>query len=307
MAAIRGFGRYLPARALGNAELAALLGCDADWILRMSGIEERRVADTETVADMGALAARECLARADARPGLLLVASGSGEARFPGPASAIGQRLGFGGVPAIDLPMASAGSLFALSLAARLADSYGDVLVVASEKMAAAAQAEPLDRNVAILFGDGAAACLVSRDGPGLAIVDSVLHSDGAWSADLRLELSGPVRMNGVQIAMQATRKIPAVIREVLERNGVAAKDVTAFLLHQANQNLIDRVALALEAPAERFYSNIRQYGNTSSASMLIAASEWHEHAALAEGDTVCFAAFGAGLHWGALVARVAT
>jgi hypothetical protein len=74
--------------------------------------------------------------------------------------------------------------------------------------------------------------------------------------------------------------------------------------MHQANRNLIDRVARALDVPASRFYANIGRYGNTSSASMLIAAAEWREIAQPRPGDTVCFAAFGAGFHWGALLAR---
>jgi uncharacterized protein (TIGR03437 family) len=86
----------------------------------------------------------------------------------------------------------------------------------------------------------------------------------------------------------------------MLERRQVRVSDVATFVTHQANQNLIDRVARATEAPPERFYRNIRRYGNTSSASMLIAASEWRDQASLAAGDTVCFAAFGARFHWGA-------
>jgi 3-oxoacyl-[acyl-carrier-protein] synthase-3 len=110
--------------------------------------------------------------------------------------------------------------------------------------------------------------------------------------------------MNGMAVIRHATRRLPEVILEVLERNQVRAADVSAFVMHQANQNLIDRVARTLDAPSGRFYSNIRRYGNTSSASMLIAAAEWREQAQLPAGDTVCFATFGAGFHWGALLAR---
>jgi 3-oxoacyl-[acyl-carrier-protein] synthase-3 len=73
--------------------------------------------------------------------------------------------------------------------------------------------------------------------------------------------------------------------------------------MHQANQNLMDRVARALQVDSPRFYSNIRRYGNTSSASMLIAAEEWWRDPGLVPGDLICFAAFGAGFHWGALLA----
>jgi 3-oxoacyl-[acyl-carrier-protein] synthase III len=308
MASIVSFGRYLPEHVLGNEELAARLGCAPEWIVEMSGIEERRVAGNgETVAEMGGFAARDCLARGDldaSSIGLVVVSSGSAERRFPGPAAEIALALGIPGVPALDLPIASAGSLFGMALASRLAESYGNILVVAAERMSGPALAEPLNPDVAILFGDGAGACLISPGAGELRILDSVLHSDGTWAEDLRLELSGAVQMKGRSVIMQVSRKIPAAILEVLERNGLTASDVRAFLLHQANQNLIDRVGRVLGVPGDRFRSNIRRYGNTSSASLLIAASEWLEHAELNPGDPVCFAAFGAGFHWGALLAR---
>jgi 3-oxoacyl-[acyl-carrier-protein] synthase-3 len=304
MSSIHSFGRYLPERILDNQTLARTLGCDPEWILQSSGIEERRIAGPgETVADLGVKAAQNCLTHASS-PGLIIAASGSAERRFPGPAAQIAQRLGFAGIPAIDLPIASAGSLFGIALAAPLAPIYGPVLVVAAEKMSSPAAAEPVDKNVAIIFGDGAGACLVTPDFSGLQILDSALHSDGAYSEDLRLELTGPVEMNGMAVIRNATRKLPDVINELLRRNQIGPAAIGAFLMHQANQNLIDRVARALDVPAGRFYSNIRRYGNTSSASMLIAAAEWRESVQPQSGDTVCFAAFGAGFHWGALLAR---
>lgn len=310
---IRGFGAYLPARVVRNAELAARLNCEPAWILDVSGIEERRyAADDESVASMGASAAERCLERAGVKAseiGLVLVSSGSSERRFPGPASAIAHQLGIDGVPAIDLPIASAGSLFGMSLAASLAANHGNVLVIASEKMSAVVSGkgdarEPLERGVAPLFGDGAGACLIGvGDGP-VKILDSVLHSDGSFAEDLRLEFDAPLAMNGRSVILQASRKIPAAIVEVLERNGRAASSVKVFLMHQANQNLMDRAARALNVDSVRFYSNIRRYGNTSSASMLIAADEWWQDPGPQSGDLICFAGFGAGFHWGALLAE---
>jgi 3-oxoacyl-[acyl-carrier-protein] synthase-3 len=110
--------------------------------------------------------------------------------------------------------------------------------------------------------------------------------------------------MDGRAVILQASRRIPAAIREVLDRHSVEAAGVHTFLLHQANSNLTTRVAKSLGVPADRFFSNIRHRGNTSSASLLIAASEWSEKAAIGAGDYVCFSAFGAGFHWGALLAR---
>ena len=109
--------------------------------------------------------------------------------------------------------------------------------------------------------------------------------------------------MDGRTVIMQASRKVPAAIREVLESSGRPATSVAAFLMHQANQNLIVKIAQTLEVAPEKFYSNISRYGNTSSASMLIAASEWNETRGFAADEAVVFAAFGAGFHWGAVLA----
>jgi 3-oxoacyl-[acyl-carrier-protein] synthase-3 len=306
---LRAFGAYLPSRIVANQDLAARLNVTTDWIMDVSGIEERRyAADDESVADMGVAAARQCLDRAGlsvADIGMFLVASGSSERRFPGPAAVVANRLGAANAPALDLPMASAGSLFGMALANSLAAVYGNILVVAAEKMSSVVAREPQEQGVAILFGDGAGACLIGPgDGP-TKIVDAVLHSDGAFAEDLRLEFDAPLAMNGRSVIMQASRKIPAGIAELLERNSKTAAQVEIFLMHQANQNLIDRVARALEVEPRKFYSNIRRYGNTSSASMLIAAAEWWQDPGPRPGALICFAAFGAGFHWGALLAQV--
>lgn len=308
MAAIVGFGAYLPSRVVTNAELAERLKCEPGWILDVSGIAERRYAAAEeSVTSMGSAAAEMCLARAGAKAGdagMLLVSCGSSERRFPGPASAIAHRLGIDGVPAIDLPIASAGSLFGMALAGALANVHGNILVIAAEKMSSVVSREPLERGVAPLFGDGAGACFIAPNDGAVRIIDSVVHSDGAFAEDLRLEFDAMLEMNGRSVILQASRKIPGAIGELLAKNGKSGSSVKVFLMHQANQNLMDRVARALNVEAARFYSNIRRYGNTSSASMLIAAAEWWCDPGPKQGDLICFAGFGAGLHWGALLAE---
>ncbi|HLX46170.1 MAG TPA: ketoacyl-ACP synthase III [Bryobacteraceae bacterium] len=304
MAFLRAFGSYVPSRIVGNPELEALLGCDSDWIVSVSGISERRYADdTESVVDLAVNAATDCLSRARVQPsdvGLVIVASGSAGRRFPGPAAETASRLGMAGTPSIDLPMASAGSLFGMAIGAQLAALHGRVLVIAAEKMSAVISRPPLDRNTAILFGDGAGACLIDPKDGVAEIIDSSLHSDGSFAHNLLLEFDQPIHMDGRVVILQASRKVPAVIRELLDRHQRPASSIATFLMHQANQNLITRIAQALEVAPEKFYSNIARYGNTSSASMLIAASEWN---AFRKDEPVVFAAFGAGFHWGALLA----
>jgi 3-oxoacyl-[acyl-carrier-protein] synthase-3 len=302
---LHAFAAHLPERIVPNTELAGRVGRTSEWIESVSGIQERRWASPETsIADMGVAAGDECLKRAGVsarKLGLLIVASGSGARGFPGPAAAIADRLCLDGAPALDLPMASAGSLFGLALAMRVAETQGDVLVVAAEKMSDLIDADP---NTAILFGDGAGAALVSARPGQWRMLDAVLHTDGQYRGDLAFEGTGPLRMNGLTVILQAARKIPASIGEVLERQNISVQQVAVFLLHQANLNLLTRVAKSLGVGPEKVFANVQRYGNTSSASLLIAASEWF--GANPPGGPVVFSAFGAGFHWGALVAESA-
>jgi 3-oxoacyl-[acyl-carrier-protein] synthase-3 len=303
---LHGFGMYVPERVVTNAEIGARVERTPEWIEGASGIRERRWAAAETsVADLAIAAAQNCLARTDVATsslGLIIVASGSARPGFPGPAAEVAARLGLESAPAVDVPMASAGGLFGIVMAAQMAAHFGDVLVIGAEKMSAVIETGALDPNTAILFGDGAGAVLVSaRPGP-FEILDAVLHSDGQYRDSLAFDWSTPLRMNGLSVILQAARKLPSSIEEVLSRQAVAAADVKTFLLHQANQNLLARVAKSLGVPIERIYSNVARYGNTSSASMLIAAAEWSQ--TNPEAGPVVFSAFGAGFHWGALLAR---
>jgi len=307
MAFLRGFGHHVPARVVDNAELAPMVGADPAWMLHVTGIAERRFAAAgDTVASLGIEAARDCLkncAAAAETVGLVIASSGSGEHRFPGPATTIARGLGLAGVPAIDLPMASAGALFGMALAAGLAHQYGNVLVVASEIMSRVGLLDPAGRDTAILFGDGAGACLVSATGGFAEIRDSLLQSDGEFAEALRLYFDAPLHMDGRTIILHASRKMPRAILQLLERNHLRPDEVGTYILHQANLNLITRVATAVGVPESRFFCNLARYGNTSSASLLIAAAEWRARSQDDLAQPLVFAAFGAGLSWGALLA----
>ncbi len=296
---------YLPARIVDNTEMAAATGTDAEWIARTSGIETRRyAADDESVIDMAVAAASACLRKAGTpKVDLVIVASGTSDRAFPGPAARVAQALQLGSVPALDVTMASAGSLFALVLASRLTGAYPNILVVGAEKMSAVVGRPGTASQIAVLFGDGAGACLVSTHGGQARIVDALVHSDGAFADALQLPHEGPMQMDGRTVIMQAARKVPQTITDLLARHDIPVDRVAAFLLHQANRNLTDQVAKVVGAPRDRFVSNVERYGNTSSASLLIAAAEWAESGGAAAGAPIVFAAFGAGLHWGALLA----
>jgi 3-oxoacyl-[acyl-carrier-protein] synthase III len=306
MAYLRAFGSHLPARRVGNQELAPLVGAEPAWILEASGIEERRyAADENTVASLGLLAAQDCLQKSGAAAadlGMILVSSGSSERFCPGPASQIAAGLGLTSTPAFDIPVASCGSLIALSLAARLAPELGRVLVVGSEIMSRRVERTPEGKDTSILFGDGAGACLVDPNSGFARVADSLLCTDGSASEILKVEHER-LFMEGKSVILQAYRKMPRAINDLLTRNALTAADVGVYLLHQANLNLIERVASGLKVPLDRFFVNISRYGNTSSASLLIAADEWRQAHPEAPSAPIIFSAFGAGLNWGALLA----
>src|SRR4030081_2097794 len=139
MSYLRAFGHHLPLHTVTNADLETRTGRTAASIEKTSGILERRYAtQSETVADLGLAAANACLKNANLTAndlGLILFSSGSAERTFPGPSSVLAQKLGLTATPAIDIPVASAGSLIALAFAADLAPRFGNILVVASEIM----------------------------------------------------------------------------------------------------------------------------------------------------------------------------
>ena len=304
MSYLQAFGHHLPERIVTNPDLEQRTGRDASSIEKTSGILERRYAgEGETVADLGFAAANACLRNANLSPqdiGLILVSSGSSERTFPGPASVLARKLGLTATPAIDIPIASAGSLIGLAFAADLAARYGNVLVVASEIMSR--RISDSDPDTSILFGDGAGAAIVSPEKGFLRIADTAIFTDGNYAEALKLDHNGAIQMKGLDVIIQASRKIPRAIEDLLTRNNLEPADVPVFLMHQANMNLIRKVATTLQVPAERFFSNIVRYGNTSSASLLIAASEWRALNPAPLTTPIVLATFGAGFNWGSIL-----
>ena len=299
-------GSYVPDRVVTNGELAPQVGETAEWIEQVSGIRERRYAAPEqTVVDLAVAATEVCLKNAGmaaADIGMVLVSSGSPERFCPGPASSVAARLGLTSTPALDIPVGSAGSLIGVALAMRLAPAVGNILVVGAEIMSRRIDPTPEGKNTAILFGDGAGAVLVSPDSGFLSLVDAALFTDGTGADILRIE-DKRLHMDGGSVILRASRKLPASIAEILVRNSLAAADVSCFLLHQANLNLLKKVASTLKVPADRFFANIQRYGNTSSASLLLALHEWRAATVHGVDGPVVLSAFGTGLNWGALLA----
>jgi 3-oxoacyl-[acyl-carrier-protein] synthase-3 len=308
MTHILGFGAYLPEGVLDNAALAAEFAVDPAWILHVCGIETRRVAAaSETVVDLAESAARACLKCSGLEAttlGGIVVGTGTPERQFPGVSASLQQRLGVAGIPAFDIHLASVGGFFALATAVELCQRYGPILVVGAERMSGLMAREPRVKETAILFGDGAGACVVAP-GPGqLEVVDIRMQSDGTFADDLSLAFGEALAMNGRTVILQANRKLRQSLSELLTRNGLAATDVGLWLFHQANANLLRQVGQGLGIAEDRVYLNLLRYGNTSAASLFIAAAEAQAEGKFRPGYAV-MAAFGAGMGWGSALLRV--
>jgi len=308
VAHIAGLGHALPERVVPSSELAARLDVTEEWILGACGIHERRwLSDGETAASLAERAARIALARANLAPaglGALVVGTGSAPRAFPGVSADLQRLLGIPGIPAFDVPLASVGGLFALALAVDLCPRTGPVLAAGVEEMSRVLLRAPLAKETAILFGDGAGACVVAPGEGPLTVVDVRLGSDGTFADALSLGFDGPLTMDGRTVILQASRKLPAAIRSVLEPQGLSPADVGLFVLHQANLNLLRGVARSLGIGEEKLFVNVDRVGNTSAASVLVALSEASETGLIRPGSHVVLAAFGAGFSWGAALLR---
>ena len=310
MAHLAGFGHALPERVVPSSELAPLLGVTEEWIVGACGIRERRwLSGDETAASLAGRAARAALAGAGLPPdrlGAIAVGTGSAPRSFPGVSADLQRDLGAPGIPAFDVPLASVGGLFALALAVDLCPRTGPVLVAGAEEMSRVLLRAPLSKETAILFGDGAGACVVGPGSGAIDVVDVRLGSDGTFADALSLSPGGPLVMDGRTVILQASRKLPGAIRSVLEPQGLSPADVDLFVLHQANLNLLKGVARSLGVGEEKLYLNIERVGNTSAASVLVALSEAAATGRLRPGSRIVVAAFGAGFSWGAALLSVA-
>jgi 3-oxoacyl-[acyl-carrier-protein] synthase-3 len=308
VAHLAGLGHALPGRVVPSSELAGRLGVTEEWIIEASGIRERRwLSEGESAAAFAERAARSALAAASLSPadlGAIVVGTGSAPRAFPGVSADLQRLLGAPGIPAFDVPLASVGGLFALALAVDLCPRTGPVLAAGAEEMSRVLLRAPLAKETAILFGDGAGACVVAPGDGALTVVDVRLGSDGTFADALSLGPDGPLVMDGRAVILQASRKLPAAILSVLGRNGLGAADVDLFVLHQANLNLLKGVARSLGVSMEKLFVNVDRLGNTSAASLLVALSEASEEGLLRPGSLVVLAAFGAGFSWGAALLR---
>lgn len=320
MAAILGFGRYLPDRVMTNDEWAALVDTSDEWIVQRTGIRTRRFAAPEqTTVDLAAAAAERAIA--DAGLGMddideVILATDTREVATPDTAAYLQERLGLREVPAYDLGGSGcAGFVQGLDIArARVAFESKRILVVGVELITKLI--DMTKRETAVLFGDGAGAVVVGPSGSGRAeVLDALTGTDGSRADILTLQVGGTrapfdeaalasrahknLEMDGRMVFTEAVRRMSATIVTLLERLGKTAEDLALVIPHQANLRIIEAIRKRLEVGEDRVYVNVDRYGNTGSATVPIALSEAVDDGTIRAGDLVILVAFGAGFHWG--------
>lgn len=311
---VLGLGTALPDHVVTNDDLAARMDTSDAWIRRRTGIAERRfVAEGEATSDLAIRAARAALADAAvdvADVGHVVVATSTPDHLVAPTAPAVAAALGTRAA-AVDLGAACAGFLYALRVAAGLlATDDAPVLVVGADCLSRSV--DPDDREVAVLFGDGAGAVVLGAGGPGdLGPFD--LGSDGTDPSCLWVEAGGSrlpstastldgrhrLTMRGAEVYRQAIAAMTTSSQRVLDAAGITVDEVDLVVGHQANARILTGVADRLGVPHDRLHLTVDRHGNTSAASIPLALADARDNGRLHDGDRLLLTAFGAGLTWG--------
>ena len=318
-ATILSSGSYLPANIVSNQDLTQFPKNSLPLIEAKTGVKFRRhAAESECTSDLAYQACARCLGKIGFDPlkidGIILSTS-SPDRLQPATAARVQHLLNARVAFALDVNAVCSGGVYALHLADSLIRSgrHKHILVVAAEIYSR--YLNPKDFSTYPYFGDGAGAVLLGAgEQPG--ILASELGADGSGAELIRVPAGGTMmpfsqmkspedrffKMSGREVFDFAVSKGPAIAQSVLASCKLKASDIRWFISHQANINIVNEIASRLEAPVERFAVNLDKYGNTASASTLIALDELIDGGQMARGDLMVLFAFGGGLTWGACV-----
>ncbi len=324
---ITGLGKYVPENVVTNDDLSKVMDTNHEWIVERTGIETRRhiaKGDGNTTAVMGVKAAKIALERADLDKqdvDLILFATLSPDYYFPGSGVLVQEMMDIKTCPAMDIRNQCSGFIYALSTADQFIKTgmYKNVLVIGSENHSGGLDFSTRGRGVSVIFGDGAAAAVVSRseeDSGG--IITTHLHSQGKFAEELALigpstnrwvpeimEANDPEdtsyypNMNGQLVFKNAVVRFSEVIVEGLTAAGWEASEIDMLVPHQANLRISQFIQKKFGLKDDQVYNNIQRYGNTTAASIPLALTEAWEEGKIKSGDKIVLAAFGSGFTWG--------
>ncbi|MGC9196565.1 MAG: 3-oxoacyl-ACP synthase III family protein [Syntrophobacteraceae bacterium] len=313
---------YLPETVVLNEELTQFPAEARPRIAAKTGVLSRRVAPEHwCTSDLAIEAGRACLKKANFSPQKvqgLLVSTSSPDCMQPPTAARAQAGLGVTNAFAFDLNSVCSGSAYGICMADALirSERFENILFIAAEMYSKILN--PRDFGTAPYFGDGAGAILFEAGESDRGVIDSCLGTDGHMNAELGVfgggtlnpfrRLANPnsiyLRMNGRAIMEFALRRGSEIIRRVSSKTGITLGEVDCFICHQANVNILKQLAAILDVPFEKFFVNLDRYGNTASASVIIALDEAIESGMLCEGSTAITVAFGGGLSYGANLIR---
>ena len=329
-ARILGLGTYVPARTVTNHDLEAVMETSHDWIVERSGIEQRHWVEPEDGNyTMGVKAARAALADAGVDASeidCIVYATLSPDYFFPGCGVLVQRELGIGHVPAFDIRQQCSGFIYGLQMADVFirAGQYRKVLVIGGEVHSRGLDKTTRGRTVSVLFGDAAGAAVVGvSDDPNRGILITRVHSDGSDAECLAMQYPGMAagrdsyvthddvesgrifpNMEGQKVFKNAVKRMPEVIAEVLDAQGLTVADIDMLIPHQANLRINEMVAKQIGIDASRVHNNIQKYGNTTAATIPLCLSEARAEGKVKKGDLVCLVAFGSGFTWGSVLMR---
>ena len=323
---ILGTGSHVPSKILTNHDLVAMgLDTTEEWIMRRTGISERRIADPNVAtSDLGyeaAVRALEMASLSHEEIELIIVATITPDTCCPSAANWLQARLDATRAVTFDITAACSGFIFGLNVAEQylINRTVKNVLVVASEVMSRTLNWK--DRSSCILWGDGAGAAVLTLGKKGPEVLSTHIHSDGAKGQDLLLPGGGskttPISHESVDKGDHflnlidanlsfrvAIRYFTESIKEAAEHNHVPFEKIAWIIPHQANIRMFQHISKSMNIPFEKFYLTLHKYGNISSASCAIALDEAVRDKSIQPGDYVCMPVFGGGLTWGSALLR---
>ena len=303
-----------------------------EWIIQRTGIKQRRFVDFDKDpmgnSDLATRAAQQALRDARLSPediDFIIYCTLSPDRFFPGDGVSLQHKLGVpSGTPAMDVRNQCSGFLYGLAVADAFirVGTYKKILLVGSEVHSTGLDLTTRGRDVAVLFGDGAAACILGpTHDPERGILSVHLHADGQYVEDLGCSTPSSGRMprvsiadleagthypymNGRNVFKHASTRMPEVVCEALVQHQLGTDDINMLICHQANLRISEMVQKRLQLPDDRVFNNIEKYGNTTAASIPLALYEAVKQGKVSSGDLVCMAAFSAGFTWGAALVR---
>ena len=329
---IKGLGFYVPENVVTNDDLSKLMDTSDEWIQERTGIQQRRHAlkGSDTTTSMGVKASLKAIEAAKINKeeiDFIVFATLSPDFYFPGCGVLVQKELGLPTVGALDIRNQCSGFIYALSVADQYIKTgmYKNILVIGAETQSPALDMTTRGRNMAVLFGDGAGAAIVSRsDDSERGILSTHLHSQGEYAEQLAMitpgvgtkwvtellaendpnDVSYYPNMNGQFVFKNAVVRFAEVIEEGLKSNGLSHKDINMLIPHQANLRISQFVQHQFRLTDEQIFNNIMKYGNTTAASIPIALTEAVQQGKIKDGDLVVLAAFGSGFTWASAIIR---